>query len=111
MKQALLVACLALGSVVVGCGGAGLDATKPLSALEDAEAADLCADAKGETTDCGGGVTFTSPTAAQCRQRIKALPDTCAATVADYYACHTGDLCLNFIGAACAKTSACGPPP
>jgi hypothetical protein len=109
MKRVFLFACLVLGSAIVGCGGGGLDSKKQLSALDDSEAKELCADAKVVTKDCSG-LKITTKSAAECELNVKSLPDTCTATVADYDTCDAAETCAKLTNATCAKIAACAAP-
>lgn len=106
MKRVFLLGCLILGAAVVGCGGGGIDGNKKVSALDDSEAKEVCTSVKAESKDCGNGLTLSrDPT--KCEASVKAAPETCTATVADFDACNAVPVCDTIKSAECAKFFAC----
>lgn len=76
-----------------GSGDSGVDESRRISSLTDAETTQLCdylTDQIGErTVDCGGGSTVTIAGSDDCHDSltaVRSLPD-CPATVAQYRAC------------------------
>jgi hypothetical protein len=90
---------------MVACGGLS-DDTK-LSEVSDDDAADLCSEVVAASKDCGNGVKVTRKGSADCAAGIKALPDSCTATVGDFHTCNEVDVCEILTNSACALIAQC----
>jgi hypothetical protein len=106
MKRAIIWGFIAVLSM--GCGGLSDDLK--LSGLSDDEVEELCADSTTESEDCGGGVKATSNNSVECAAAVRALPDSCVATVSDFNECESEGLCERTGNAACGKIVGCLTP-
>lgn len=100
-KLGLLLATAFLAAACGGDdGGSGVDSGKTLGALSASEQTALCEHivevqgGAGHVSDCGGGVTVTTDTVAECVTGFADLAATCAATVGQ------AETCAAAIGAA-----------
>jgi hypothetical protein len=90
----MLVAAVGCADDDGGSGNTGLDESRRVSSLSDAETTQLCAELTAQlgerTVDCGDGVTLNVNASDECVDDLTAvhsLPD-CTATVGQFEACN-----------------------
>ena len=113
----IIAGALALGACGGDGGGSGVDGAKPIISMTVSEKQTFCewlvAEQGGpdHVTECGGGVSVTTQTVAECVAGFADFSPTCAATVAQGEACAiaVGAAPCSFGGEACAPIFACIP--